>query len=97
MAKRKYRIGPDVDLDEEVVLLANGERLTEALAEEIAEEALRHHRGRGRPSLSGKSEKTPQIAARVPSEVRDKLQARAEVEGKKLSQVVREALAAYVA
>jgi hypothetical protein len=99
MAKPKYRIGRDIDLDDEVVLLANGERLTETLAEQMGEELAAEfaRRRRGRPSLSGNAEETPQIAARVPVEVRDKLEARAAAEGKKLSEVVRDALAAYVA
>jgi hypothetical protein len=33
-------IGPDIDLDVEVVYLPNGERLTEARAEGLAEEIL---------------------------------------------------------
>lgn len=90
-----------IDLDKEEIYLENGTRLTEALAEQLSEEVAEQfaeiRRGRGRPSLSGQPENTPQIAARVPVEVRDKLEARAAAEGKKLSQVVRDALAAYVA
>jgi len=31
----EYVLGPDIDLDEEVVYLADGRRLTNALAEEL--------------------------------------------------------------
>ena len=31
----EYELGPDIDLDEEVVYLADGRRLTNALAEEL--------------------------------------------------------------
>lgn len=82
----------------------------EALAAALADEAERtgppaevlaardaRRAGPGRPSLSGarKGENSPQIATRVPSELRDRLQLRADHEGKKLSEVVRDALEAY--
>ncbi|WP_281272192.1 hypothetical protein [Nocardioides marmorisolisilvae] len=38
---------------------------------------------------------TCQVSARVPGDVRSKLQAQADAEGKRLSDVVREALEAY--
>ncbi|MHB1444226.1 MAG: hypothetical protein ACYCTI_04195 [Acidimicrobiales bacterium] len=44
-------IGPDVDLETEEVRLADGRRLTEEIAAQIAERALARHRGR--PSVSG--------------------------------------------
>ncbi len=60
-----------------------------------AEEIARANR-RGRPSLSSTDGRSPQISVRVPSEVHDRLRGRARDEGKRLSDVVREALAAYV-
>jgi hypothetical protein len=57
-AKKKIRIqdqdGPDggsVDLGTSEVYLADGTRLTEARAQDLAEEVL-HRTGRGRPSLT---------------------------------------------
>lgn len=52
-------IGPDVDLDTEVVYTADGRRLTDELADEIAEWALERLRSRGRPSVTGRPAKTP--------------------------------------
>jgi len=82
-------IGPDVDLDEEDIRLADGTRLTNKRAEEIAERALRSV---GRPSLSGRRERSPQIAFRVPSTVRDRAAEVASREGKTVSELAREAL-----
>ncbi len=84
-------IGPDVDLDREDIRLADGTRLTPAVAEAIVEEA-RH--GGGRPSLSGAPARSPQIAFRVPPEVRDRAARAAAKEGKTVSQLAREALEA---
>jgi hypothetical protein len=35
-----YQLGPDIDLDTEVVLLPSGERLTETRATELADETI---------------------------------------------------------
>ena len=82
-------IGPDVDLEREDVRLADGIRLTPAMAETIVEEG---RRGGGRPSLSGSAAHSPQIAFRVPAAVRDRAAQLAAREGKTISQLAREAL-----
>ena len=54
MTQRKIKpgaIGADVDLDAEEVYLADGRRLTEQVAEDLAQRALARHRGR--PSVTG--------------------------------------------
>lgn len=84
-------IGPDVDLEREDVRLADGTRLTPELAEQLVEEV---RRGGGRPSLSGKATRSPQIAFRVPPQVRDRAAEVAADEGKTVSQLAREALEA---
>lgn len=84
-------IGPDVDLDREDVRLADGTRLTPEVAEAIVEEV---RRGGGRPSLSGAPARSPQIAFRVPPELRDRAERAAADEGKTVSQFAREALEA---
>jgi len=84
-------IGPDVDLDREDVRLRSGKRLTSKLAEEIVEEV---RRAGGRPSLSGDATRSPQIAFRVPAELRDRAAEVAAAEGKTVSQLAREALEA---
>jgi predicted HicB family RNase H-like nuclease len=87
-------IGPDVDLDEDDVRLADGTRLTEQLAAEIIEEVRR--RG-GRPSLTGVAAVSPRITFRVTPGVRDRAAQIAAREGKTVSQLAREALEARVA
>lgn len=82
-------IGPDVDLEKEDVRLADGTRLTEDIAGQIAEQVLRSV---GRPSLSGSRERSPQIAFRVPPTVRDRAVEIAAREGKTVSELAREAL-----
>ena len=54
-------IGPDVDLAREDVRLADGTRLTDAVADEVVDH-VRHTVGG--PSLSGKAAQSPQIAFR---------------------------------
>ena len=87
-------IGPDVDLDDEDVRLADGTRLTEQRAAEIVDEVRR--RG-GRPSLTGEAAASPRIAFRVTPGVRDRAAQVAAREGKTVSQLAREALEARVA
>lgn len=87
-------IGPDVDLDREDIRLRSGKRLTPKLAEEIVEEV---RRAGGRPSLSGAAARSPQIAFRVPPEVRERAAQVAAAEGKTVSQLAREALESRLA
>jgi len=87
----------DIDLDVEEVVVA-GARFTNADAEALADELeSAPPRGRGRPSLTGVNQDSPQIAVRVSPALRERLQSRAEREGKNLSEVVRDALEAYSA
>lgn len=90
----KTPIGSDVDLDREDVRLPSGERLTTKVAAEIVQEVRRVG---GRPSLSGESARSPQIAFRVPPEVRERAARVAAAEGKTVSQLAREALEARLA
>ena len=87
-------VGPDVDLDREDIRLADGTRLTDAVADEIVDNVRRTV---GRPSLSGKAAQSPQIAFRVPPSVRDRAANLAALEGKTVSQLAREALEARLA
>jgi hypothetical protein len=98
MTRRKTKFGPtgpDVDLDTEEVTLANGQRLTNGLAAEIAERAVAQRRGR--PSLSAGSEHTPNLTLRVPAHTRVALEAIAVAHGRRLADIGREALDEYVA
>lgn len=90
-------IGPDIDLDAEEVYLADGTRLTEAKATEMAEEAIQHHyRLRGRPSVTGGSEHTPKLTLRVPMQTRDALEEIATRQGRRLADVGRDAFDEYI-
>ena len=97
MTKRHIEPGPieaDVDLDEEEIYVADGRRLTQQLADEVAERALA--RRRGRPSVSGGGRTTPSLTVRVPQRTRDALEKLAKAQGKRLADISREALDEYV-
>jgi len=98
MTRRKIEvgaIGPDVDLDSEEVYTADGRRLTNELAAQIAEQTLA--RRRGRPSVSGNGHRTPSLTVRVPEATRAGLERIATARGRRLADVSREALEDYVA
>jgi len=95
----RYTLGPDIDLDAEVVTEPDGSRLTEQRAQMIAEETLTEVR-RGRPSLGSKRSKSgrsPQITMRVTETTRAKAARRARSEGRTLSELARDALERYLA
>ncbi len=96
MTPRIGPIGPDIDLDEEEIRLADGSRLTEDAAEQIAERVLEQRRA-GRPSLIGGKAHTPPLTVRVPPGVRSALEEIAQKQGRRLADVSREALDQYVA
>lgn len=87
-------IGPDIDLDKEDVRTADGRRLTEEMAEQIAEEAIARHRGR--PSVTGQRQRTPNLTVRVAPGTRKALEAIAQDQGRRLADVSRDALDEYV-
>jgi hypothetical protein len=82
-------IGPDVDLDTEVLYAADGRRLTYELAAEIAEEALARLRARERARLG-------KLTVRVPAELRAALQSIADTQGRRLADLSRDAFSEYV-
>jgi len=84
----------DVDLDAANVRY-RGEKLTEARAEKVAAEVLA--RTPGRPSLSGARETSPSLTIRLPRQERARLDRLAAEQGRRTSQVVREALDDYLA
>jgi hypothetical protein len=92
----KVRDRGTIDLDNHDVRLADGTRLTEAKAEELAVEIL-ERAGRGRPSLSRSGVRSPQLRLSVPDELRSRLLQRAEDEHRSVSQVVRDAVEHYLA
>jgi predicted HicB family RNase H-like nuclease len=92
----KYIAGPDIDLDVEVVKDKQGQRITEQRAQQMATEALARA-GVGRPSLTRPGARSPEIKARVPEELRERLTAAARARGTTASTLIREALESYLA
>jgi len=68
--KAEYVVGPDLNLDEEEFILKDGRRLTNELADQLAEETLAEMRRRnlvpGGKSLSGGNVHSPRVQFRVP-------------------------------
>jgi hypothetical protein len=95
---RSYTLGGDVDLDRETVRDSRGRRVTNAYAEAAAADALRRA-GRGRPALTGgrPGAGSPQVTFRLPAKLKAEAERRAQAEGKKVSQLAREALERYLA
>ena len=83
----------DIDLDAADVTF-RGEVLTEARADEVAAEVL--GRTPGRPSLSGARERSPSLTIRLPQQERARLDRLAATQGRKTSELVREALQDYL-
>ena len=92
----KYVAGPDIDLDVEVVKDKQGQRITEQRAQQMATDALARA-GVGRPSLTRPGARSPEIKARVPEELRDRLTAAARERGTTASTLIREALESHLA
>ena len=88
--KTRYVIGPDVELEREIIRLKNGKRLTSKLAEKLAKQAIRQVAGR--PSLSGTSIESPQLKIRVPVKLKKAIEKEARARGETISTVVREVL-----
>lgn len=91
-------LGPDVEVVEVDLDVADvryrGEKLTEARAEQVAAEVLA--RTPGRPSLSGARETSPSLTIRLPKQERARLDVLAAAQGRRTSEVVREALEDYL-
>lgn len=92
----KHRVLPDVDLATEVVRDSKGRRITEGYAERAAADALSSV-GRGRPSLTGAKAASPQVTFRVTPQLRERAAAEAAKQGRRISDLAREALERYLA
>ncbi len=92
----RYHVLADVDLATEDVRDRHGRRITEEYAERAAAQALTAV-GRGRPSLTGAKRSSPQVTFRVTPELRAKAAAEAEKQGRRISDVARDALQRYLA
>lgn len=87
----------DIDLEHEEFQF-HGERLTEARAEELAEQKFRRADNLvpGGKSLSGDGTHSPIVQTRVPVEVRAKLQAIAKRRGMRTSKLLREVIDQFI-
>lgn len=85
----------DIDLDAEPTTAATGERYTEAEAEAYTEQRAAEARKGGRPSLGNRGA-SPQVAFRIPAELRAAAEAVAAQEGRTISAIAREQLERYV-
>jgi hypothetical protein len=89
----------DIDLAEEEIIV-DGERLTDERADAIAEDVLAKVRARnlipGGKSLSGGGKHSPVVQARVPEDVRARLEAIAERRGVRPSRLLREAIDQFI-
>ena len=98
MSKYPKDFGPDVKVEEVDFDTADvryrGKKLTEVRAAEVAASIL--SRTPGRPSLSGASEKSPSLTIRLPKQDRVRLEQVAAKQGRRTSEVVREALDDYL-
>lgn len=92
----KHQVGPDVDLRTDDVRDSRGRRITEEYAERAAEDAL-DKVYRGRPSLTGARARSPQVTFRVTPELRAKVAAEAARQGRRVSDLAREALERHLA
>lgn len=92
--KKRTPLGPDVDLATEDVRLPDGSRLTEEIADGIVERV--HVRHPGRPSVSDGRSRTPAMTVRVSPAARTALEEIAKTQGRRLSDVSRDALDEYI-
>ena len=88
--KSKDVVGPDVDLNSEIVLLPDGTRLTNKLAAKMARDAIKQVRGR--PSLTAVAVESPQLKVRVPVKLKKAIEKEAKRRGETTSTIVREVL-----
>jgi hypothetical protein len=92
--KEKYIWGKDIDLNKTVILDKQGNRLTNARAEKIAQEIIKQ--ATGRPSLTGPKKVSPEVKARVPQKLKVRLEREAKRRGETASVLIREALESYL-
>ena len=82
----------DIDLDAEPFYVG-GKRLTEARAQQLSDGLAK---ASGRPSLTAPGEHSPRLNFRVPQELKDSLARTAREQGRRESDVAREALGKYL-
>lgn len=91
----KYKLGPDVKPGEQV-RDSTGNLIDEAYIDRAVDDVHRQL-GRGRPSLTGPGEISPEVKARVPAALKSRAEDAAKRQGRPLSEVIRDALERYLA
>lgn len=86
----KYKVGPDVQPGEEVYD-SKGNLIDDPYVEQAVADVHRQL-GRGRPSLTAPGKTSPELKARVPAELKRRVQQAARERGESLSGFIREAL-----
>jgi len=94
---KKYEWGPDIDFDKEVVLDQNGERYTNARIDAMVKDIEEHGPYVGRPSLTAPTVHSPEIKARVPAPLKEKLEEVAQARGETPSALIRKAVEEFLA
>ncbi len=91
-------IGPDINLEEEVILDSKGRRVDQSYIElamqEVEEELAKRA---GRPSLTGTSAHSPHVSFRIPPELKARAEEAARERGTTVSKLAREAFEAFLA
>ena len=95
-ARYKLAGDRDIDLKREDVRDRRGRRITDVYVKRAVDD-VHEKTGRGRPSLTGRANPSPQVTFRLPPALRAKAEARAKREGRRVSAVAREALERYLA
>jgi hypothetical protein len=90
----QYKLGPDVGPDEKVYD-SKGNLIDQDYIDRAVEDVHRQL-GRGRPSLTAPGSVSPEIKARVPAELKARVEQAAKRQGKATSAVIREALERYL-
>ena len=91
-------IGPDINLEEEVILDSKGRRVDQSYIElamqEVEEELAKRA---GRPSLTGTSAHSPHVSFRIPPELKARAEEAARERGTTVSKLAREVFEAFLA
>lgn len=91
-------VGPDVDLEAEIILDSKGRRVDQAYVDralaEVEEDIARRA---GRPSLTGKSEHSPHVSFRITPELKARAEQTAREQGTTVSKLAREAFERFLA
>lgn len=90
-----FDTGPDIDLEKEDVRDIKGNRITEEYVRKAVENVHRHVAGR--PSLTAPGKHSPQVAVRLPEELREATEYHAYRMGMTVSAFIREAIVEYIA